>query len=77
MFNKLYPAYIKTAIVAQDLKQTLQKIERGDADSSGSTLRTLGIVVLVLLVVSAIGFAVFGAGTKIAGKINVADFDFQ
>ena len=81
MFNTLYPAYIKTAVAIEDLKQNaskaIAKIERGDADSSGSTLRTLGIVVLVVLVVSAIGVAVATAGTNIAGKINETSFNFK
>ena len=34
-------------------------LERGDADSSGSTLRVMGIVVIVLAVVALLGSAVF------------------
>ncbi len=77
MFNKLYPAYIKTAVTVEDIKHSLHTLERGDADSSGSTLRTLGIVVLVVLVVSAIGVAVFAAGGDIADRIDATSFDFQ
>ena len=76
MFNKLYPAYVKTAVVVEDMKQAVLKIERGDADSSGSTLRTLGIVVLVVLVVSLIGAAVYAAGGDISKKIDSTSFKF-
>ena len=34
-------------------------LERGDADSSGSTLRVMGVVAIVLAVVALLGSAVF------------------
>ena len=55
----------------------LQKLERGDADSSGSTLRTVGIVALVLLVVSVLGFAIYSAANSAATNMNTASFTFK
>ena len=55
----------------------LQKLERGDADSSGSTLRTVGIVALVLLVVAVLGFAIYAAANSAASNINSASFKFK
>lgn len=60
----------------RDPAELLRRLERGDADSSGSTLRTLGIVILVVLVVGVIGTAVYAAAGVIAGKINSASFTF-
>ena len=54
----------------------LQKLERGDADSSGSTLRTVGIVALVLLVVAVLGVAIYAAANTAAANINKASFKF-
>lgn len=48
----------------------LRRLERGDADSSGSTLRTVGIVALVIAVVGVLGAAVYSAATSVAGKIG-------
>jgi hypothetical protein len=53
----------------------IKQIERGDADSSGSTLRTIGIVVLVVSVVTLIGLAVLNGAQEAADKINAATFD--
>jgi len=54
----------------------LQKLERGDADSSGSTLRTVGIVALVLLVVAVLGVAIYSAANSAATNINKTSFTF-
>jgi hypothetical protein len=45
-------------------------LERGDADSAGSTLRTIMVVIVVAAVVGAIGLAVRNAGTRAAACIN-------
>ncbi|HEY3289334.1 MAG TPA: hypothetical protein VGK87_04325 [Anaerolineae bacterium] len=55
----------------------LKDLERGDADSSGSTLRTVGIVALVLLVVAVLGVAIYGAANTTAANINSASFNFK
>ncbi|HEY3289333.1 MAG TPA: hypothetical protein VGK87_04320 [Anaerolineae bacterium] len=53
------------------------QLGRGDADSSGSTLRTMGIVALVLLVVAILGVAVYGAASNTASVINSAKYNFK
>ena len=55
-------------------KVGLKRLERGDADSSGSTLRTMGIVLLVIAVVSLIGGAVYAFATNVAGTISGASY---
>lgn len=77
--NSLYNAMADVYIAIDDFKRdpmaVVQKLERGDADSSGSTLRTIGIVVLVLSVVMIIGVAVIAASRDAAEKIGAASFD--
>jgi membrane protein YqaA with SNARE-associated domain len=67
MFTNLYNASAKAYVTAIDLRKQL---ERGDADSSGSTLRTAGVVVLVLAVVAAIGAAVAIAAGQVVAIIG-------
>ena len=55
----------------------LQKLERGDADSSGSTLRTVGIVALVLLVVAVLGVAIYSAANSAATNISSGSFTLR
>ena len=77
--NSLYNAMAETSIAIADFKRNpmalVQKLERGDADSSGSTLRTIGIVVLVLSVVMIIGVAVIAAANDASSKIGAASFE--
>ncbi len=40
------------------------RLERGDADSAGSTLRTIGVVMVVAAVLSVVGIAVKAAGAR-------------
>lgn len=47
-------------------------MERGDADSAGSTLRTIMVVIVVTAVVGAIGAAVRAAGGRAADCITNA-----
>lgn len=68
--------WLATASAMRDPVALARRLERGDADSSGSTLRTLGIVILVVLVVGVIGTAVYAAAGVIAGKISSASFSF-
>jgi membrane protein YqaA with SNARE-associated domain len=67
MFTKLYNTSAKAYVAVADLRKQL---ERGDADSSGSTLRTAGVVVLVLAVVAAIGAAVAIAAGQVVDIIG-------
>jgi len=77
MFDKLYNSMATAYYTARDPLALVQKLERGDADSSGSTLRTIGIVVLVLAVIGVIGAAVMIAGHQAANDINSSSFNFQ
>lgn len=74
MFTQIYNTSAKAYIAIEDVKHYLsalmQRLERGDADSSGSTLRTVGIVVLVLLVVVLLGAAVMAAAGGAANSIT-------
>jgi hypothetical protein len=56
--------------------QWVKKLEHGDADSSGSTLRTLGIVILVVLIVGIIGYAVQVKGAEASATIIGTQYDF-
>ncbi|MCL5997315.1 MAG: hypothetical protein M1546_14850 [Chloroflexi bacterium] len=80
MFDKLYTLTASAYSAVEDFKRDplalVKKLERGDADSSGSTLRTVGIVVLVVLVVGVIGVAVYTAASGAANSINKTSFDF-
>jgi hypothetical protein len=73
MLNKINGYVILALLDAQELQA---KLERGDSDSAGSTLRTLGIVILVVAVVALIGAAVYAAATVISGKITGTTFSF-
>ena len=54
----------------QNPLSVVRRLERGDADSSGSTLRTVGIVALVIVVVGVIGAAVAAAARLVSSKIG-------
>lgn len=73
MFNTINGYLMLAYLAAQELKENL---ERGDSDSAGSTLRTLGIVILVVAVVALIGAAVYAAAGVISGKISSTSFKF-
>lgn len=74
LYSAMTDAYIAIDEFKHDPMAVVQKLERGDADSSGSTLRTIGIVVLVLSVVMIIGAAVILASRDAASKIGAASF---
>ena len=74
MYNKLYNALVVAYIIQSDPIAFVKSLERGDADSSGSTLRTVGIVALVLLVVAVLGAAIYSAAKTTAGNIKSASF---
>jgi uncharacterized protein YjeT (DUF2065 family) len=52
----------------------VKQLERGDADSSGSTLRTLGIVLLVVGVVLIIGGALLAYSLRISNTIGATSY---
>ena len=74
MSTKLNALTVSTYAYLYCLLENIKKLERGDSDSAGSTLRTMGIVILVLLVVLAIGTAVAAAAGVIVVDINSANF---
>ena len=76
MFTNLYNLSGRAFVAVNDFRE---KLERGDADSAGSTLRTIGIVTLVLLVVGAIGAAVMVAANSAGSTIQNggASFNFN
>jgi hypothetical protein len=61
----MYPRVIAAKLTTFDLS----KIERGDSDTSASTLRTAGAVFLVLVVVAGIVAAVSSVGASVEGAI--------
>jgi hypothetical protein len=77
MYSKLYNALASARIAVEDPLALVRKLEHGDADSSGSTLRTVGIVLLVVLVVGALGLAVMSAATGAANSVNTTSFNFK
>ena len=54
----------------QSLAKPVLRLERGDADSGGSTLRTLGVVTLIVLVVGIIGVAILLKANESADVVN-------
>ncbi len=73
MTSKLYTAMVMAYVKLAELRQ---RLERGDADSSGSTLRTVGIVVLIVAVILLLGTAVYSAAGGAADKIDAATFQY-
>lgn len=67
MLNKMNGYVILALLAAQEMRQ---KLERGDSDSAGSTMRTMGIIVLVIAVVLLIGAAVMAAAGTVAGELE-------
>ena len=74
MSSKFYAMTVNAYVYLNNLMDYVKKLERGDADSSGSTLRTMGIVLLVVAVVLVIGTAVLLAARSVAGSINATTF---
>jgi hypothetical protein len=73
MLDKVNGYFILALLATQEMQA---KLERGDSDSAGSTLRTLGIVILIVAVVALIGAAVYAAAGVISGKISSTTFTF-
>jgi hypothetical protein len=67
---------VNAYVYLSTLMDYVKKLERGDSDSAGSTLRTMGIVTLVLAFVVIIGVAVVAAANYIAGQLQANPFSF-
>jgi hypothetical protein len=63
-------AYVALKYVIRNLPVLVHKLECGDADSAGSTLRSIGIVILVLLIVTLVGVSVANSAGLLASTIN-------
>lgn len=77
MSDKFYALSVNTYVFLSNLVDYVKKLEHGDSDSSGSTLRTMGIVILIVAVVALIGAAVMLAAHFIANSINNTTFKFS
>jgi hypothetical protein len=73
MFDKVYSITIDLYMVLTELKDYLYRLEQGDADSSGSTLRTAGVVILVVAVLITVGGAIFTVAGEVANRITSVD----
>lgn len=72
--NKFYDFTVNAYVCLTNLMDYVRKLECGDADSSGSTLRTMGIVLLVVAVVLIIGGALLTYATRVATTIGSTSF---
>jgi len=52
------------------LLKVVKKLERGDADSSGSTVRTALVVVIVMGVLATFALAVGSLGDRIGARVD-------
>ena len=81
MTNKINNTLMKTAILIADVRTNpvamMKKLQRGDADSGGSTLRTLGVVTLIVVVVGLIGGAILIASKTVTNAINSSSFNWK
>jgi hypothetical protein len=73
MFNKFYALTVHTYLLLQEMKDCVHRLERADADSSGSTLRTAGVVILVVAVLITIGKAILTLSGEVANRITSVD----
>ena len=77
MFNNLYVKAAAARIALDEYTNPallVKRLERGDADSSGSTMRTAGVVALVLAIFLLIGVAVNALAGTAAGSIKEPAF---
>ena len=74
MFNQIYAytSMVRVALdeIVADPVSFIKQLERGDADSSGSTMRLAGVVALVLAVVALIAGTVFALATAANANIK-------
>jgi uncharacterized membrane protein len=69
-----YPLVVAAELVTLTPAQIVRKAERGDADTSASTLRTAGAVILVVIVFTAIAAAVAATARAAGARISVPTF---
>lgn len=78
MFNTTYNAIAKMYVAAFDVQQNLNawitRLERGDADSSGSTLRAVGVIALVLTVFALLNRAISTVAVNVTSTIGTPTF---
>jgi hypothetical protein len=74
MFNAAYNFMAALYVQMEELKRNpmamIQSLERGDADSSGSTMRTAGIVALILALFLIVAAAVLTLAGQTAEKLK-------
>jgi len=70
MFNNLYLKAVAVRMALENPAEFVKALERGDADSSGSTMRTLGVVLLILIIFAALAAAVTAAATQAAAGVK-------
>jgi hypothetical protein len=66
-------SFLKNSLVlAADLKSgaIVRKFERGDADNSGATLRTFGVVLIVLALIAVIAAGISAAANLATGQMS-------
>jgi hypothetical protein len=66
-------SFLKNSLVlAADLQSgaIVRKFERGDADNSGATLRTFGVVLIVLALIAVIAGGISAAATLAATQMD-------
>jgi hypothetical protein len=69
-----YPLVVAAELVTLTPAQIVRKAERGDADTSASTLRTAGAVILVVIVFTAIAAAVARTARAAGARISIPTF---
>lgn len=77
MFSNLYVKAAAARLAIDEYSNPaawVKKLERGDADSSGSTMRTAGVVALVLVIFLAIGAAVATLASSTGKAIDTPSF---
>ncbi len=74
MFNNLYLKAAQARMAFDNPMALVQRIERGDADSSGSTMRTAGVVALVLIIFGAVATAVVILANATGAKVTTPAF---
>jgi hypothetical protein len=69
-YNAAFQANTVLANPAVAIAALAKRFERGDADSSGSTIRTGLVVALVIALLGVLAAAISGLGGRIAGRLN-------
>ena len=74
MTDKINDFTVNAYTCVNNLMDDVKKLEYGDADSSGSTLRTMGIVLLVVAVVLIIGGAILAYALRVSTTIGATSY---